>query len=704
MGRQFAGVSCLIIFLLISFPADDVRAVTTSWGGDAEMVYGNGFMHMLRTHPGGGVCLFDMDLVENDAPGSGMRSEKGVYSDGIWGTFQARKILDLDDPRTGKAWLITQFYHLGKYPLRIRVNGHQKQIDVQPNSFPYRYTEFPGEWLKKGRNVIELSCPEAASPEEGWEIYLARADEFENGGGDPANVGKTSFKSSDGGKSWKESPFGPNGTDRAEYLVRLSLDRYVPTGWLASPVIDLWKGDSQDIIVPLREIQKMKLTVEAEVPEGTTVEYYVRLGTGPQPFSDEWEPYTLIGNGPNLAYEIGGSDLNRRYVQFKAVLSTVNPLVTPILRSARVTADLNQRVPVHDNIYVVSHENPAIRYSSLDWEWEPWDRPEFKELRARVNLGEIIAGSRTQLDAVMKMAEFVSKSWRNMNPWPEFPAWNALSILDRIEYAGGGGYCLMLNTLLIDMCKACGWQAHLTHIDIHEVCEVWNDELGKWIFVDADYVNHYNYDVKTGVPLDMLELHGLYLDYYFPGKTLDWMSDTFMWQPLRKDLAAPVNRGSVTSPRDVQLSGFINAAYVYMSPRNNFFEKPSPRCLNQNHTSTWDGFVQWYDDRTPPRRQFSWYTDRPRDMYPDLNLVHIDTVQGFGNDRLFLRFETYTPNFCHYEVDVDDFGWKKIEGERWTWLLQSGRNTLRVRAVNKLGAKGKPSEIVLNHADRPYTE
>ena len=91
-------------------------------------------------------------------------------------------------------------------------------------------------------------------------------------------------------------------------------------------------------------------------------------------------------------------------------------------------------------------------------------------------------------------------------------------------------------------------------------------------------------------------------------------------------------------------------------------------------------------------------------MYPALNLVHIDAVQGFGNDQLFLRFETYTPNFCHFEVDVDDTGWKTISGERWTWLLQSGKNTLRVRAVNKLGAKGKPSIIELNHDDRPFAE
>lgn len=90
-------------------------------------------------------------------------------------------------------------------------------------------------------------------------------------------------------------------------------------------------------------------------------------------------------------------------------------------------------------------------------------------------------------------------------------------------------------------------------------------------------------------------------------------------------------------------------------------------------------------------------------MWPDLNKVHVDATQGFGNDRLYLRFETYTPNFSYFEVNVDDTGWKKV-GERWTWLLQSGRNTLRVRAANKLGANGKPSTFVINHADAPFAE
>ena len=59
---------------------------------------------------------------------------------------------------------------------------------------------------------------------------------------DPADVGKTSFKSKDGGESWKESPFGPLGQTRAEYTIRLSLDRYVSEGMAGQPGYRLVEG------------------------------------------------------------------------------------------------------------------------------------------------------------------------------------------------------------------------------------------------------------------------------------------------------------------------------------------------------------------------------------------------------------------------------------------------------------------------------
>ena len=711
-------LSLIVAMALFMTPAADAaETVTTTWGGSAERIYETGFMHMLMKNPGGGVSLFNMELIENDASGSG-HSEKGQYTDKIWGDIRARKILELDDPRAASAWIIIfPHYKSAKYPLTFSVNGNESRIDnwdIAKNREFYRWSEFPASWLKRGKNVIDLYCPEAKTEEEGWEIFISRAEEFEKGGGNPARVGETSFRSTDNGRSWKQSPFDADMRTRAEYSVRLSLDRFVKTGWLASPVIDLWTGDENMVIVPQREIHTMKLVVEADVPEETLIEYYFRRGTEAGPSGENGEDYEFIGTGAHLDFEIGGADLNRRYVQFKAVLSTQNPIKSPVITSASVTAELLERVPRHDNLYVVEADNPAIRYPSVEWEWEPWDRPEFRELRARENLDEVIAGSRTQLDAQVKLMRHVASRWLHSTVFPEFPGWDALSILDRAEFFGAGGYCLTFNNLLGGMCMAYGWQARIVNCVIHEVVEVWNDDFGTWVFFDADYMNHYNYDRATGEPLDMLELHRRFLDYYFPGRTIDWMTDrnddwklgwSIDWISLRDDDPPPVGRGSTTNQDNVQLTGFVNAAFMRMVPRNNWYEKPYPRPVSHGSGTNWpwNGYVNWYDEQTPPHRNYSWHTDRPQDMWPVLNRIHADITQGFGNDRLFLRFETYTPNFSHFEVDVDDTGWKMV-GERWAWLLQSGRNSLRVRAVNKLGAKGKPSSFIINHADRPFGE
>jgi len=254
------------------------------------------------------------------------------------------------------------------------------------------------------------------------------------------------------------------------------------------------------------------------------------------------------------------------------------------------------------------------------------------------------------------------------------------------------------------MCIAYGWQTRFVNVVGHEVVEVWNDEFGKWIFLDADFQDLYNYDPATATPLDLRELHERYLEYYYPRKSINWLADTIDWKKLRDNDPPPVKPGLATPHGNVLLTGFINAAFMRLVTRNNWFEQPYPRPLSHGHGGycpyPWDGYLNWYDDRTPPKRNHSLYTDRARDMWPDLNKVHVDMTQGFGNDRLFLRFETYTPNFSHFEVNVDDTGWKEA-GERWTWLLQSGRNTLSVRAVSKLGVKGFPSSFVLHHADAP---
>ncbi|MBT4482330.1 MAG: transglutaminase domain-containing protein, partial [Candidatus Latescibacteria bacterium] len=480
-----------IAFSIIIYPAASISQEVDnrfSWQADAETIYETGFMHRLMKHPGGGVSLFNFDLVENDASGAG-NSEKGVHKDTVWGKIRARKVLTIDNPRAHRAWLYVFPQRNPKHPLSFQINGNLAQI---PNTKlkgweTVRWAEFPAEWLKKGKNVIEIFCPEAKAEEEGWILQLARADEFEEGGGDPANVGKTSFKSTNNGKSWKMSPFGQGGKDRAEYCVRICLERHVDNGWLESPVIDLWKDNSDDLIIRQRTIKKLHVTIQTDIPEGATVNYLLRKGTSPDPFSEEWEEYENVGSGAALDLDIDGEAFNRRYFQFKTVLATQNPLVSPVVKSAQVSAEFKESFPVprHKNIYILEVDNPSVRYSSLNWEWEECDRPELNLLRKQENLDTVIAGSRTQLEIQMKLLDYAKKRWRWTSPNQEYPEWDALSIVNRINKAGGGGMCIQQNLFFVGLCQAFGMQGRLLGVDGHEVCEVWNDEYGKWIYFDA---------------------------------------------------------------------------------------------------------------------------------------------------------------------------------------------------------------------------
>ena len=706
----------ILTMLCLCTIAADAGPVTTRWGGDAGFVYDNGFMRNLMHGSDGNVRLFNMDLIENDAPGSG-KSEHGVYSDIIWGDVRGRKVLHLDDPHAEKAWIVIFIYNgftnpnFPKHSLKFSVNGNESEIrpwDIKKVIETYRWVEFPASWLKKGENVFDLYCPEAKSPEEGWELYIARAEDFPSGGGDPGPVGETSFKSFNGGKSWQKSPFGPDRDVKAEYTVRLSLDRYVDSGWLATPVIDLWQGDSDGMIIPQREIRSLRVRVDAETPDGTEIVYSLRRGRGPSPYDTGWEEYREIGRGSGLDVTLEGAELNRRYVQLRMGLSTDDPLVSPVIKEVSCESELFQRVTVPSNIHVVHAENDPIAYSSLDWRWEPWDRPEFDEVIARENLDEVVAGSRTQFDAQVKILDYVAKRWKWGVVTDNYPTWDALSILERVDNLGWGGMCALFNNTIGGMCMAYGWQARMINVVAHEVIEVWNDDYGKWVMLDGafdpDNENTYQYDPETAEPLNMLELHQRYLDYYFPDGPIDWMNDFTGYQNIREDDPPPVRRGTLTPERPARHTGFITAAFMRMVPRNNWYEQPTPHPLDHGTSWwPWDGYVNWYDDRTPPKRQYSQYTDRPRDLWPDLNKVCVHATSGFGNDRLYLRFETYTPGISHFEVNVDGTGWKEVPGH-WTWLLQAGRNRLKARTVTMRGAKGKPSVIELNHANAPFGE
>ncbi|WP_438480448.1 transglutaminase-like domain-containing protein [Oleiharenicola lentus] len=708
--NTFAKITTLAALLATSVGFGVTTAVDefSTWNKTGREVYETGFARRLQVEGKAGVKLFEHVLIENDAAGGG-RSDRGPSASVVWGEWRARKLLTLDDPRAHGAELYVFPQAKLARALEVSINGHATRIEATPRkgNETIRWIQFPVEWLRAGENVIELSSPDAKSETEGWRLNVARADEYVTGGGDPAPVGKTSFHSRDGGKSWLAGCGLADGT-AAEFSVRIGLKRQVTAGMLETPVIDLWKGDADTVIARQRAVRKFTVTAQGAMPAGTSLVYSLRKGSHPSPFAKGWEPYEKIGEGATLDAAMTGAVSSRRYVQLKVEFATANPLVSPSLAALGVRAEFREDFPIpsHQNLRVVELDNAPVWYSSLDWKWESPNRPEFAALRLQENLDEVVRGARTEFEAMVRLRDYAKKRWEWTHPAGDFPAWDALSIVERVS-RGGGGMCIQQNLFLVGLCQAMGWQGRLVAIDSHEVAEIWSNDYGKWVYFDAYFPNHNLCDPETGVPLSMLEIHERYLEFFHPDGPIDWVKDA---RPDHATVDARADTPRLVSSsldyanhENYRYTGFVESRMVRMVPRSNFIEQPLPRPLNHAAGGYyWNGYVSWYDGRTPIKGQYADYTDRARDLWPDLNTVHITASQGPGNDRVFLEFETYTPGFSHFEVLEDSGAWRK-SADRWTWLLAPGKNSLQVRAVNEKGVGGKPARVVINRLLMPET-
>src|SRR5205823_6469628 len=89
-------------------------------------------------------------------------------------------------------------------------------------------------------------------PSTGWTRATVPVDLLKVGGNDvyfsgggsllvePSKKPGRSFKSTDAGRTWTTHNLTGKGNLEGEYVVRLRLGRYAPSGWAMSPVIDLW--------------------------------------------------------------------------------------------------------------------------------------------------------------------------------------------------------------------------------------------------------------------------------------------------------------------------------------------------------------------------------------------------------------------------------------------------------------------------------
>jgi hypothetical protein len=644
---------------------------------------------------GASVILYDMNLVEDDGPGAcAMREYAPAAPTTIRGPAQVKKVLHLDRPEALGAHLVLCVTPLAgeKGPLKIQVNGRSFSCrPVQAAGDDWPAIRLPLNLLKQGDNEVILSSEGKA----GWCITTATRQNILLNAPERKDAPNRSFRSTDGGATWLPG-LGDDGAGDGEFMVRLNLGQSVPRGELIGPVIDLAAltcgGE-----VPAGDcrVNAVRLRVGKRIREGTGIELSVRSGATPvyDPKAwGAWAPISIYGNA--------SGDL-KRFIQWRAVLTTDKPKTTPILDSVEVLADVRPVAADWAIAVTAGHcHNEEILYTSMPFEYERFDEPQLVELRAKYKLDEVVAGAKTEMERVIKLRNWLHAQWQYQAPIPYYPAWDAREIIEKKI-----GMCVQFAIAYQQVCLAMGYQSRYVFgkfpdvklkdrvVSGHEVTEYWSNDLGKWVMMDPQRDEAF-VSRATGQVTGMMELHTDQLDTYFPkgvdpngGAFADGIpSEGLLWW-----------KGDEPAPRQEKPVLDIKWGYLHWMPRNNFYAHRYPEPLMQGFGWSSPSYWLWQDERTPRQWRFGRYTRRHSDVEWTLNQVRWAVAPAKTAGTLAVTLGTVTPDFDTYLVSIDG-GEAKPSAASFDWALHAGRNRVEMRIRTRAGIVGRPSWIELDYA------
>jgi hypothetical protein len=680
-----------------------------------------------------GIRLRDRVLVEDDATAIGCPEggESRSWFEPLVPGARIRKILVLDDDRARSAsltWCGTEADG-NEAALHIAVNGIEivrpPTSQVHPQCRHYYTTDWGGShfdnWfvvalpvgaLQVGANTVEMWCDaQTSTPDRpAWEVMVG-ADSERYRGSDPPlpPVGRSTF-SDDGGSTWDTQRLGRAHDMAGEYCVRLSLERHRRSGVLRSGVIDATTGGKDDGGSNLHRhliVSQCDITCDVDTPEGTQVDVRVRFADTPRGSGDGWSEWEKL-------VDLHGSRLSPpgRWLQLEVELSTEDPLVTPILRGFHVEA--NVEVPQTDpgrQPHMLESRNGRALPSSFDYTWE---RPEMlADLRERFELDAVVAGATTEFEAQLRLMNWAYRiplgnldryAWRYHDlPQLERDEDGAIRLLG--PYAGSRreGHCLYCNLTLVAALLSFGYAARWVNISTkhtygHEVTEVWSNDFGKWVHLDATR-DFYVYDAESGIPLSLTEI-AEHVGRVIP-EPVTW-ERPIQAQVSRIDPeAAGLGCRQPGHGHDILFEGGMDLlqmiGHLQMPMRNDFASRPQP--VPWRVSSNWGSseFVTWHSERFPPKLEYERTTDRLQDWEPALNEARVHLIETATPGQLLVEVETVTPWFETFEASVDHADWQDQSDPVWTWDLHEGVNRLRVRACNRFGVRGTASEMTVVH-------
>jgi hypothetical protein len=577
--------------------------------------------------------------------------------------------------------------------------------------------------MEKGENEI-LMWAESETPT--WKICIAVEEEFARGSLTRTHHPNRSQKSSDGGKTWSDLELGIKNSEDGEYNIRLSLERYVPAGEFISPVIDIVGGS--DILKRSISSLTSDFFIDIEIPEKTTATAMMRFGASPLLTDPSWTSWKKVEIGAEITENLG----TKRYFQWKAELTTINPLKSPSVRGIQVYSEWENNSP-NEKLGIVATlvHNGQVITPSYTYNYENLNHPELQKFRKKFKLDRIVEGANSEFEIMMRLLH-----WSYRIPVKEYPySWNSNDIavykkaekempelhwdykkedlwewylLDpgdkgmpqlQWDYEGRrrDATCSFSNLALQGALMSMGYQARFININSegvsgHEVTEVWSNEFNKWIYLDATR-DYYYFDFETGLPLNLLEIHD---------KLAEKLPLVETWQkPFAPETGAEVvqqikiGMREGYNPVSIEEHGYHiieTMGYFRIPLRNDFYSNPLPIPIAQGFTMWgWDGYLNHYDEKFPRRTEFQHQSNRFVDFYEPLNQSQIFLSETDQRGFLKVEVDTYTPGFMTFLVRINDGKWAEQKNAAWKWKLKAGMNKIEIRVRTSEGVLGPVS-------------
>lgn len=343
---------------------------------------------------------------------------------------------------------------------------------------------------------------------------------------------------------------------------------------------------------------------------------------------------------------------------------------------------------------VVTHgPERSIDDDRLPVRFEHVDTPRLTQLREREQLEAVIAGAATEFEAILKLRDWVAAQFPHTSPDP-YPPWDALIILDEIRAGRTGGFCGQYSQVLLQALASLGIPARYLEIGTarnpinHFPIEVWSNDFGKWVLLDADFNLHYE---RNGLPLSAVEVH----DAYVSG------------QASTVTIVAGTPAPGHPSPSDLPERTFELYYYLRYALKADHVSQPYEAAFDRFNDA-----IEFLDERTTPWElspEISPYVDKsPLTSRTTTSRTFVDasinqvwlspTVTGPAE--ITVALATNMPDVAYAEYRVVDRsgnvgGWQSHSAGEVVWQVAPGDRSLEVRAVNRRAIAGPVATVSL---------